>query len=230
MEELLNKLKEPFPANRIHWRVGSTNTDKSGNIKWGDKPMCIPLAYIDARDVMNRLDECCLWQTRHPREGYCELGIKIDGEWVWRGNGAGVTAVEAEKGQYSDSAKRAAVEWGVGRYLYYLPNEWVAMDKKKIAVTPTLPKWALPGFVSRDVQYMLTIRGYFDTIKAIKSAIANNELEDVCMYWGELSNEERVAISRAPTKGGIFTAEERKYMSTDEFKKEFFNLPEVANG
>lgn len=142
----LDKLKEPFPAERVRWRVGATNKDKTQGIA---------LAYIDARDVMNRLDEVCgaLWQVRHPREGYCEIGIKIDGEWLWRGNGAGETDVEGEKGQYSDSAKRAAVEWGVGRYLYYLPNEWVpiapAGRSYKLVSPPALPKWALPGFVPR---------------------------------------------------------------------------------
>jgi len=140
----LTKLKDPFPKERIHWRVGARNSDKTKGIA---------LAYIDARDVMNRLDEVCgaSWQVRHPREGYCEIGIEIDGQWLWRGNGAGVTQVEAEKGQYSDSEKRAAVEWGVGRYLYYLPNEWVPLisNGKKLAGVPALPKWALPGFVPR---------------------------------------------------------------------------------
>lgn len=144
MKSMIEQLKAPFPPERIHWRLGATN---------GDKSKGIALAYIDARDVMNRLDDACGldWQVRHPREGYCEIGLKIDGEWVWRGNGAGETDVEGEKGQYSDSAKRAAVEWGVGRYLYYLPNEWVrivpAGRSYKLAVTPSLPKWAMPGFV-----------------------------------------------------------------------------------
>ena len=143
---LLDKLKAPFPADRIRWRVGATTKDKDKGIA---------LAYLDARDVMNRLDEVCGldWQVRHPRKGYCEIGIKVEGEWIWRGNGAGETQVEEEKGQFSDSEKRAAVEFGVGRYLYYLPNEWVKIKPAgrsyALVETPTLPKWALPGHVPR---------------------------------------------------------------------------------
>lgn len=150
--DMLEKLKTPFPPERIHWRPGSTNINKDGSLKWGDKPMGIALAYIDARDVMNRLDDACgdLWQARYPEQGVCEIGLKIDGEWLWRANGAGETAIEGEKGQLSDSFKRAAVMWGVGRYLYYLPNERVELDKyKKIIKPPNLPKWAMPGYVPK---------------------------------------------------------------------------------
>ena len=138
---ITEQLKQPFDPSVIHWRVGATT---------GDKSKGIGLAYIDARDVMKRLDDVCgdNWQVEYPFEGCCRIGIKIDNDWVWRSNGAGETQVEGEKGRYSDAFKRAAVLWGVGRYLYYLPNEWVALKPKGrshvLAVTPSLPKWALP--------------------------------------------------------------------------------------
>jgi hypothetical protein len=138
---ITQQLKEPFNPSVIHWRVGATTQDKSKGIA---------LAYIDARDAMKRLDDVCGdgWQVEYPFEGCCRIGIKIDGEWLWRSNGAGETDVEGEKGRYSDAFKRAAVLWGIGRYLYYLPNEWVALTPKGrshvIAQTPKLPNWALP--------------------------------------------------------------------------------------
>jgi len=138
---ITQQLKEPFKPDVIHWRVGATTQDKSKGIA---------LAYIDARDAMKRLDDVCGdgWQVEYPFEGCCRVGIKIDGEWLWRSNGAGETNVEGEKGRYSDAFKRAAVLWGIGRYLYYLPNEWVALTPKGrshvIAQTPKLPNWALP--------------------------------------------------------------------------------------
>lgn len=133
-------LKEPFPSNVIHWRVGATTKDKSKGI---------PLAYVDARDVMKRLDDVCgpeNWQTAYPFAGCCELSIFVDDHgWIKKTNGAGATDVEGEKGQFSDAFKRAAVLHGVARYLYYLPNVWVELDQyKKIKQKPTLPKWALP--------------------------------------------------------------------------------------
>lgn len=140
----LQRLAEPFPVNKIHWRVGATTQDKKKGIA---------LAYLDARDVMKRLDDeyGANWQCRYPFPGCCEIGLLLSSpnetrqEWVWRANGAGETNVEGEKGQYSDAFKRAAVMWGIGRYLYSLPNVWVELDQyKKIIQPPELPHWATP--------------------------------------------------------------------------------------
>jgi hypothetical protein len=48
--------------------------------------------------------------------------------WIWKSDGAGATDVEGEKGMLSDALKRAAVRWGVGRYLYDLKSPWVAIE------------------------------------------------------------------------------------------------------
>lgn len=148
---LTNKLKRPFKAEQIHWRPGAVSKDKK---------KCIALAYIDARDVMHRLDEVCGvegWQCRYSHVGQngvvCEIGIHIEGEWVWKANGAGESQIEAEKGALSDAFKRAAVMWGIGRYLYLLPNTWVAMDQyKKIVQPPALPKWATQEHFDQKVE------------------------------------------------------------------------------
>lgn len=142
MNEVIEQLSDPFPVEAISWRVGATTKDKSKGIA---------LAYIDARDVMERLDKIVgaeNWQCRYPFAGCCEVGIRIDGEWIWKANGAGETDYEGTKGMYSDSLKRAAVLWGVGRYLYNLPNVWVpivpAGKSYKISSPPELPQWARP--------------------------------------------------------------------------------------
>lgn len=155
MNDLREKLKRPFPADRIHWRLGSTNQKKLAKETNNPKAratMGIPLAYIDARDVMARLDEVCgdLWQNRYTLADsgllVCEIGIFIlsMNEWVWRSNGAGDTQVEAEKGKASDAFKRAAVMWGIGRYLYSLDNKWVDLDQRGKFTPPPLPRWATP--------------------------------------------------------------------------------------
>lgn len=130
MIDTLRKLHEPFDPDVIHWRIGATTQDKKKGMA---------LAYVDARDVMERLDHTigpANWQVRHPwNDGNkiaCEIGIRIDGEWVWKGDGAGATDVEADKGSFSDSFKRAGVMWGIARYLYDLDSPWVELDGKKI--------------------------------------------------------------------------------------------------
>ena len=142
---ITDQLKAPFDPKVVHWRVGSTNAKKLGCKPW-EATSGIALAYIDARDVMKRLDEVCgdNWQVEYPFDGCCRVGIKIGDEWLWRSNGAGETQVEGEKGKYSDAFKRAAVLWGVGRYLYYLDSPWCDLKKGKIQNPPPLPKWALP--------------------------------------------------------------------------------------
>jgi hypothetical protein len=135
----LADLKKPFPPDRISWRVGSTTKDKTKGMA---------LAYIDARDVQDRLDEVCgaeNWQCRYPHANgktVCEVGIMVQRghdlsgprtEWIWKSDGAGDSDIEAEKGALSDAFKRAAVRWGVGRYLYDLESPWVALDGNRIA-------------------------------------------------------------------------------------------------
>jgi len=126
--ELLQALSAPFRPDQVSWRVGSVKKDGSA---------AMALAFIDARDVMDRLDAVCGpagWQNRYThaeKKTVCELGIKLDGEWVWKADGAGESDIEAEKGALSDAFKRSAVRWGIGRYLYHLPSPWVRIDQYK---------------------------------------------------------------------------------------------------
>jgi hypothetical protein len=129
MTDMFARLAEPFAPDRVSWRVGSMTKDKS---------KAMALAYIDARDVMERLDAVCGpagWERRHPHvtgTTTCEIAIWIEGKgWVVKSDGAGDTQVEAEKGSLSDSFKRAAVNWGVGRYLYDLDSPWVELDERQ---------------------------------------------------------------------------------------------------
>ena len=105
MSDIETRLKNPFPANAVHWRVGSTTKDKSKGTA---------LAYLNARDVMKRLDEVvgmenwkdCYAETPSGRL-ICTLKLRIDGEWIGKTDGAGDTNVEGEKGAISDAFKRA---------------------------------------------------------------------------------------------------------------------------
>lgn len=125
---IFDALSAPFPADVISWRAQSVST------KNPNAPAAMALAYIDARDVMRRLDDVCgpaNWQCRYPhadKKTICEIGIKHGDEWIWKANGAGDTDIEAEKGAVSDAFKRAAVLWGIGRYLYDMPTVWAGCN------------------------------------------------------------------------------------------------------
>lgn len=119
------KLAAPFLPTQISWRIGPTAPDKKSGIA---------LAYLDSRDVQERLDAVCGpdgWQDRYPHVGQktvCEIAIRCGDLWVTKSDGAGDTDMEAEKGALSDAFKRAAVKWGIGRYLYSLPNVWAQIE------------------------------------------------------------------------------------------------------
>ena len=120
-------LSRPFAPGQVRWRIGRKS-------KKGDKAM--PLAYIDARDVMDRLDGVmgpADWQTSYTETTrgrvICSLSLNINGEWISKSDGAGDTQVEGEKGAISDAFKRAAVHWGIGRYLYGMDAPWVAINQ-----------------------------------------------------------------------------------------------------
>jgi hypothetical protein len=157
----LNKLKEPFPETDIEWRLQSCG-EKNGKF-WGKA-----LAYITSRAVQDRLDEVCgpdNWKTSIEKTGdtyLCTLSIRVkheDGtyEWISRTDGADATDIEPVKGGISGAIKRAAVHFGIGRYLYNLDEGWadVCENGKLTGCTkekkyfkwnpPKLPAWALPG-------------------------------------------------------------------------------------
>jgi hypothetical protein len=124
MTDIMDKLRAPFRPEQISWRVGSTTADKSKGMA---------LAYIDSRDVQDRLDEVCgpeNWQSSYPHAGaktVCRIEIRVGDEWVGKEDGAGDSDVEKEKGALSDAFKRAAVRWGIGRYLYDMDSPWVKL-------------------------------------------------------------------------------------------------------
>lgn len=150
------KLTAPFPQEAVSWRAQTVTKD-------GTKAMA--LAYIDARDVMNRLDEVCSpagWQCKYSHANgktVCDIGIRVFGpppikdglgswEWVWKADGAGDSDIEAEKGALSDAFKRAAVRWGIGRYLYNMEAVWVPCESREYNgkhqfVKFTTDPWAL---------------------------------------------------------------------------------------
>lgn len=93
------------------------------------------LLYKDARVDMTILDETVgaeNWQRDHfELKGnlFCRVGIKCGDEWVWKADCGTESRTEKEKGESSDSFKRACVCWGIGRELYTAPFIWVQLPK-----------------------------------------------------------------------------------------------------
>lgn len=159
----LSKLKEPFKAEDIEWRIQQSG-ETNGRI-WAKV-----LAYVTARAIENRLDEVCgpeNWKNEFRKEGengeyLCGISIKIDGEWITKWDGCSASGtnsnIDGFKTALSGSIKRAAATgWGIGRYLYSLDEGWAVicddgMYSAKLKDSnkwfkwnpPALPAWALP--------------------------------------------------------------------------------------
>ena len=128
--DIFDRLKAPFSPEDIEFRVGSTTRDKSKGLA---------LAYVTSRAIMDRLDSVVgptEWQNEVK---ICDDGvvatltIRVGGEWIMRQDGAQFTNIEAFKGGISDALKRVAVLYGIGRYLYSLPQEWVELDNGRMS-------------------------------------------------------------------------------------------------
>lgn len=151
----INKLKEPFSPVDIEWRIQSSGLKASG-LPWGKA-----FAYVQNRAIQERLDDVCgaFWCNEFkqgPGGGVlCGISILIDDGWVTRWDGAENPDFEPVKGGLSNAMKRAAVQWGMGRYLYKLEIGWADFNesgkyKAKVGDSwfswdpPPLPEWAFP--------------------------------------------------------------------------------------
>lgn len=119
-------------SDEIEVRIGQVKRDH-----------VVLLLYKNSRTDMNILDETVgpeRWQREHYEcKGnlFCRVGIVVETkkgdavfpEWVWKADCGSESNMEAEKGESSDSFKRACTCWGIGRCLYTAPVIKVYSDK-----------------------------------------------------------------------------------------------------
>lgn len=99
---------------------------------------CSILIYKDARVDMNILDEtvgAMNWKREHTRDNAnCIVSIwcKEKNQWVSKEDTGTESQTEKEKGQASDSFKRACFNWGIGRELYTAPFVWINLAESEV--------------------------------------------------------------------------------------------------
>ena len=78
------------------------------------------------------------------------------------------------------------------------------------------------------LEFMAKVRDHFDWVMYAKEAIANEDWQSLAAIWGDIDHETMATLFRAPTKGGIFTTEERAACKgNDAFNQA---RKELANG
>lgn len=139
-------LSDPFEPREIKFKPQMVKNNRA-----------LAIAYVDVRLIQDRLDE--VLGAEHWQDDYeilpdgsvvCRLRLNLGGDWVTKTD-VGSPSEQPDGGDrlkaaFSDALKRAAVKFGIGRYLYRLPAQWVEYDpaKKQIVAPPQLPPFALP--------------------------------------------------------------------------------------
>ena len=212
-EEIFEKLSEKFPAESIEWRISQSGKKANGDI-WA---RC--LAYITNRAIQDRLDAVFTpfgWRNefREWKGGQlCGISVKYDGEWITKWDGAQDTQFESMKGGISGSMKRAAVQWGIGRYLYNLDEAFaIVSDKGKHYQSasrdrdgkekcpafkwdePSLPAWALP-----HVKPAEKAKGVFGSaVEAIEKTDTAEKLKNIelALDTREWTQQEQIELAK----------------------------------
>ncbi len=146
VEELTEMLSAPFDPREVKFKPAVVSGQRA-----------LALAYVDARVIQDRLDEVLGvtgWQDEYEclPDGsvVCRLRLRLGDEWITKMDVGGQSEQPDEgdrrKAAFSDALKRAAVKFGIGRYLYRLPQLWCDYDphKRQFTRPPTLPPHALP--------------------------------------------------------------------------------------
>lgn len=161
--EIIKRLREPFSSQEIEWKIQLTTQDKARGMV---------VAYMDARAVQRRLDEVIgpfnwknVYSLWHDNSQICGISIynAERNEWVTKFDGAENSDIEPVKGGLSDSFKRAASVWGIGRYLYEMEGVWVEIEPRG------------KSFVIRQDQYGKLERAYNTLVGRLFGSKANQQ-------------------------------------------------------
>lgn len=171
---------------------------------------CSLLLYKDARVDQNILDETVgpeNWQRSHQMIGsnlYCTVSIfdKDKGLWVSKQDVGTESYTEKEKGQASDSFKRACFNWGIGRELYTAPFIWIKAANVNLEDKAGGKKTTYDTFSVKDI-------GYDNDGNINKLKIVNNKTRKVAYTMG-------VDDTAPITEEEQFDKETEPYPSRDE--------------
>lgn len=175
---------------------------------------CSLLLYKDARCDMNILDETVgaqNWQREHYEcKGnlFCRVGILIDNVWIWKSDCGTESNTEAQKGEASDSFKRACFNWGIGRELYTAPFIWVKNGDVQLNGKKTYDKFRVTNIVIRDKR-----------ITALE--IENTTLKKIVFAWKD-GKDNSVPRTEAPQQNTLHETYPDAHQPIDPAQKEVY--------
>jgi hypothetical protein len=218
---IFERLAAIFPHQCVEWRAQTFKKDGSE---------ALALAYVDARSIMARLDEVmgpANWRDEYLYAGnrtFCTLYLRINKEWIGKSDVSDDSNMEAAKGGASGAFKRAAVKWGIGRYLYDVDAVWAACNAYK----NKNDKWVLTDWTDAGARMLEAALGKAPgtrstekpesvalMIDLISKAQSVEELETIRKtHWPAIGLEYRADVLRAGT------ARKRELMDAPPAKSE----------
>lgn len=126
------ELAMPFAPEDLEWRLQRVVEAKE---------LGIAVPYVTNRAIMSRLDDVVgpenwyndfkPWHGAGGKEAQlCGISIRYGDGFITKWDGAEDSDIEPVKGGLSDSMKRAAVQWGIGRVLYNMDVVFVDVEKR----------------------------------------------------------------------------------------------------
>lgn len=223
---ILAELAAPFAAEDLEWRL---------QVAYEDSMRGIAVPYVTNRAIQNRLDEVVgpdrwyneykPWHSAGKKEAQiCGLSIFFEERgWITKWDGSEDSDIEPVKGGLSDSMKRAAVQWGIGRVLYSMDTVWVAVEKKGKSCTiqsaerakldkaylNTLSKLNLKPAQATGIQSLLVPRadGNAQSADAATPSQQTHSTEQTARPAGDNHTGKSPIVSTFPSQGG---AEQQK--------------------
>ncbi|MCU4862803.1 Rad52/Rad22 family DNA repair protein [Bacillus cereus] len=130
MTNIMESLQAEFPFEQLGWKV--TNTFESQG-----RFFAYVAPFVDARAIQDRFDEVFgidNWQVSYEKWGEkatkCTISVFLNERWISKEDGSEESDYSSVKGGFSNSLKRAAVLWGVGRYLYNIKPTKVELSTR----------------------------------------------------------------------------------------------------
>lgn len=176
------------------------------------------LLYKNARVDMQIMDEnfgAMNWKREHKvvnGNNYCSVSVyneKIN-EWVSKEDCGTESMTEKQKGEASDSFKRACVNWGIGRELYTSPFIWIT----NIKTTASGQKWKTHDkFRVKEITY--------NDDREIANLIIINQDNKEVFSSNSSKNKKKTSETKEPEK--------KKYALSDKQIKRLYTIAKIAN-
>ena len=191
-----------------------TANDVEARVQSCDENGFILLLYKNARCDMNILDETVgpgNWQREHYEvKGnlFCRVGINTDFQdeglppiWVWKADCGTESNTEKEKGESSDSFKRACFNWGIGRELYTAPKTKIkghTYQTKRGGKEVYVPEYYAFDVVEMEVSDEIPRR--ITALTIIGKSMQGGYHEDEIFSWNDKNANQKASNTEKPTQ------------------------------